>query len=138
MNPGKKITGKQIGFYLTMAMAALCVITAITYLICYGNQARYMSWPAFGVLLAGSVWGAAWSCARKYELAAAGMAATSFASLMLYIQIIYMYIVVVYVGIDLKTVEFKFVLATAFFVVCFLANLVTLFLPQVTKKEDHE
>ena len=125
----------RLGFALTLAMAVLCVVTAIVYVSCYGSQERYMSWLAFAVLLVGGAAGAGLAFLKKYELGAACMAAASFTSLMLYIQIIYLYVVVVYVGIDLKSLDPRFILASVFFVLCFIASLVTVFLPQVVKGE---
>ena len=135
MSPAKSVTKNRAGMIATLAMAALSAATAAVYAVCYGNQERYMSWTAFILLLVGGALGVALAFARKYELGAACMAVTAFAALMLYIQIIYMYVVVVYVGIDLKALDPRFVITSVFFVLCFIASLVTVFLPQVVNKE---
>ncbi len=135
MSPVKPAEKNRAGKIATLAMAGLSIVTAAVYAICYGNQERYMSWLSFILLLAGAAFGIALAFAGKYELGAACMALTSFAALMLYIQIIYMYVVVVYVGIDLKTLDPRFVVTSVFFVLCFIAGLVTVFLPQVVNKE---
>ena len=131
----ESVRKNRAGFALTLGMAALCLVTAIVYVCCYGSQERYMSWIAFAVLIVGGLAGTGLAFLGKYELGAACMAAASFSALMLYIQIIYLYVVVVYVGIDLKSLDPRFVLTSVCFVVCFIASLVTLFLPKVVKGE---
>ena len=120
------------GFFVALAMAALCLVTAAGYALCYGTQELYMSWIAFAVLLVCGVAGAALAFLRHCELAAACIATGSLVALLLYVQKIYLYVVVVLVGIDLSSVETRFVVSTALFAVCFIANLVAVFLPQIT------
>ena len=135
MSPAKSVPKNRTGMIAVLAMAALSVATAVVYAVCYGNQERYMSWLAFILLLVGAAFGVALTFAKRYELGAACMAVTAFSALMLFIQIIYMYVVVVYVGIDLKTLDPRFVITSVFFVLCFIASLMTVFLPQVGNKE---
>ena len=139
MSPAKSVPKNRTGMIATLSMAALSAATAVVYAVCYGNQERYMSWPAFRpafiLLLVGAAFGVALTFVRRYELGAACMAVTAFSALMLFIKIIYMYVVVVYVGIDLKTLDPRFVITSVFFILCFIASLVTVFLPQVVNKE---
>ena len=71
MSPAKSVPKNRTGMIATLSMAALSAATAVVYAVCYGNQERYMSWPAFILLLVGAAFGVALTFVRRYELGAA-------------------------------------------------------------------
>ena len=116
MNHNQSHVGKKFGFYVTIGIAFLAIVTAFVYYAGYGAIPRFMSWPAFYLLLAGAV-----------------------VSVVL-IKIIYNYVAVVMVGIDLANFDPEFLASTVMFVLTFLASVMCLFLPQracsESKKEE--
>ena len=48
------MANKPLGFRVTLVAAALSLVTALVYLAIYSSS-RYMSWQAFGIMIAGVV-----------------------------------------------------------------------------------
>ena len=76
---------KSYGFYVTVAVVLLTLITSIVYADSYGKNERYMSWAGFAVMLAGIFVAAGLTAFKRCELAPPVLALENFVALKLYI-----------------------------------------------------
>lgn len=127
---------KSYGFYVTLVVAVLTIITMAVYSSSYGTVPRYMSWTAIGVMIAGLVVGLALSVFNLGQWGAAVMAICNFVGLMQYITKIYNYVVVVIVGIDINTLSSQFIACTVFFAILIVASIANIFFKQEKTKEE--
>ncbi|MBR7186040.1 MAG: hypothetical protein IKD43_00860 [Clostridia bacterium] len=127
---------KNFGFYVTLGVALLAIVTALVYYLNYANLQRFLSWPAVWVLVGGAVGALLLSIVHLDELGTALLAVCSLVALLLFIKIIYNYVVVVLVGIDLNTFDAAFLSSTVLLVLTFIGSLVNVFLPQKKAQED--
>lgn len=127
---------KSYGFYVTLVVAVLTIITMAVYSASYGTVPRYMSWTAIGVMIAGLVVGLALSVFNLGQWGAAVMAICNFIGLMQYITKIYNYVVVVIVGIDINTLSSQFIACTVFFAILIVASIANIFFKQEKSKEE--
>ena len=51
----QNVSQKTYGFYVTLALVVLNVVTAILYSSFYGKYVAYINWPAVYVMIIGSV-----------------------------------------------------------------------------------
>ena len=126
---------KGIGFYATLCLAVLSVITAVVYAASYANYVGFMSWPAFALLIGGAVCAVLLHCIRKGKWSPWVSGATILVSLLLYIKCLYSYVVVVLVGIDLNSFSPQFIRCSVLFVACHLLGIVIIYLRQ--EKEEN-
>lgn len=125
---------KSYGFYVTLALTVLSLVTALIYMALY-NGSRYMSWPSVGIMLGGAAVAlvlaftglAKWSCVV--------LALADFAGLLFYVYGIYFYVSIVLVGIQASTFNWQFLLCTVMFVVLLIANIINVFLKQAKEEE---
>ena len=127
---------KRYGFYVTLALVVLSVITAIVYAVSYGKYVSMMSWQAFVLLLVGAAGAIALILLRQGKWAFAPLAICAFIALLLFIKHIYSYVAVVMVGIDLSGISGQFLACAILFSLTFIVALVNVFLAQ--EKEDNE
>ena len=127
----KKLLGnKSYGYYITLALSVLSVVTAVVYLVMY-NGSRYMSAPAAILPILGAVAAVGLGFVRGGGKAAnAVLALCDFVALLFYIYGIYFYVSVVMVGIQASSFNSQFVICTVLFVVLLIANLINVFLKQ--------
>ena len=130
------LSNKRYGFYVTLALIVLSVVTAIVYAVSYGKYVSMMSWTAFVLLLVGAVGAVALIALKQTKWAYAPLAICAFIALLLFIKHIYNYVAVVVVGIDLSGISGQFLACTVFFALTFLASVVNVFLAQ--EKEENE
>lgn len=135
MNLKQRLEEKSYGFYVTLAVAVLAIITAIVYAVGYANTPRFLSWPAFFLLIAGAIIALVFACLRLDECGTAILALFSLIGLLLFIHIIYNYVVVVMIGIDINNFDPEFLASAILFALTFVASVVNLFLPQNKPKE---
>ena len=90
---------KSYGFYVTIAVIIMTIVTMIVYSHEYGSVARYMSWAAIWVMGAGLIVSLVLTIFNLGEWGAGILAICNFVGLMQYITKIYNYVVVVMVGI---------------------------------------
>lgn len=135
MNLKQRLAEKSFGFYVTVGVAVLAIITAIVYAACYSNTPRFLSWPAFALLIAGAVIALGLAFLRLDEFGTAILALFSLIALLLFVKVIYNYVIVVIVGIDLNSFEPAFLASTVLFALTFVASVVNIFLPQNKPKE---
>lgn len=110
---------KRSGFYVSMVLAILSVVTAAFYAMSYGKYVS-MSWPAFANLIVGAAAAAALAFTGHGKWAPWVQFATIFNAILLFITTQYTYVAVVLVGIDLNEFSPQFVTS----VVLLVANLV--------------
>lgn len=128
----KFFRNKGIGYWLTLCLVALAVITAAVYADSYANYPNHMSWPAVALLVGGAVIALVLSFINKLSNWAPWVqVATIFSSLMLFIQHLYTYVVVVLVGIDLNTFTPQFILCSVLYGVSVVLSIVNIYLKQV-------
>ncbi len=127
--------GKSYGFFVTLALLVLSVVTAIVYAVSYSNYERYMSNGAVVALIIGTVLSVLLIVFKQFQLSAAAVALGGFVAMLLFIEKIYNYVVVVLVGIDLSTFSAEFITCSALFGVLLVGGIVDIFLKQ-TKEEQ--
>lgn len=124
------LKGKSYGFYVTLVLTALTVVTAVIYAALY-NGSRYMSWPTVWIMIAGAAIALALPLAGQARWSNAVLALADFVAFLLYVYYIYFYVSVVMVGIQAKTFSWQFILCTVLFAALLVLNIVNVFLKQV-------
>lgn len=133
----QNVSQKTYGFYVTLALAVLNIVTAILYASFYGKYVAYINWPAVYVMIIGSVASVVLSVFGLDDFATALLALVAFTGFLLYAMKIYGYIAVVLVGIDLTEFSPEFITLTVFFAICLVGGIANIFLKQ-KKTEDVE
>lgn len=123
------LAGKRSGFYVTLVLAILSVVTAAIYANSYGKYAS-MSWPLFAYLLVGAVVAAVLAFTGKGKWAPWVQVATIFIAILLFITTQYSYVAVVLVGIDLNSFSPQFMTSTTLLIVNLLIAIVNIYLKQ--------
>ena len=121
---------KSYGFYVTVAVVLLTLITSIVYADSYGKNERYMSWAGFAVMLAGIFVAAGLTAFKRCEFAPQGLALANFVARMVYITNFYNYVVVVMVGIDISSFSTQFIACTTLFAILLVASVANIFFKQ--------
>ncbi len=138
----KIISGRTVGFYLATATALLSLVTAIVYVVGYGDS-EYMSWTAFALLLAAF---AAFVGMTLFSVtvpwAPVALCGLDFIAFLLYIHAIYMYLSeVFYGGVTLSAMaqlNSFFVICTVFMLIAVIAGNVSVYLKQEKEQEDEQ
>lgn len=125
---------KSYGFYVTLALIILSLAAALTYTALY-HSSRYMSWPAAGIMLGGTIIALALAFTKLSKWSCVVLALADFAGLLFYVYGIYFYVSVVMVGIQASTFNWQFKLCTVMFVALLMVNVINVFLKQI-KEED--
>jgi len=133
----QNVSQKTYGFFVTLALVVLNIVTAILYASFYGKYVAYINWPAVYVMIIGSVVSVVLSILGLDDFATALLALVAFTGFLLYAMKIYGYIAVVMVGIDLTEFSAEFITLTVFFVICLVGGIANIFLKQ-KKTEDVE
>lgn len=123
------LAGKRSGFYVTLVLAVLSVVTAAIYANSYGKYAS-MSWPLFANLLIGAVIAVALAFIGKGKWAPWVQVATIFIAILLFITTQYSYVAVVMVGIDLNAFSSQFVTSAALLIVNLVIAIANIYLKQ--------
>lgn len=126
----QNVSQKTYGFYVTLALAVLNIVTAILYASFYGKYVAYINWPAVYVMIIGSLVSVVLSVFGLDDFATALLALVAFTGFLLYAMKIYGYIAVVMVGIDLTEFSPEFITLTVFFVICLVGGIANIFLKQ--------
>lgn len=126
---------KGIGFWFSVAVTALSLVTAIVYIASYNNTDNYHI-AAFILLLAAVVCGVLLAALKQLKWVPYVQAILVFLSLLFFIYGIYYYVSVLAVGIDIQEVASEFVVCTILFAVTFVLSVANVFLKQ-TKEGDN-
>ena len=133
----KLFEGKKYGFYVSLAIMVLSLVTGIVYISCYNGTDEFNTW-SFAFLIIGIVLSAGLLAFKKERAAADVLGLCVFLGVLFYIYAIYYYVSVVMVGIDLDHFSNEFIVTTTFFVITLVLALVNMFLPQAKAKEITE
>lgn len=121
---------KKYGFFVTVALMVLSVVTMIIYASIYGNT-RFMSWAGFGIILGGVVLAAILIVLKQYRFVPALLLAANFLGFLLYVYYIYFHVSVVLVGIQSSGFPPEFFLNVVFFVLTLVVSVANVYFPQV-------
>ena len=120
---------KKYGFFVTLALMALSVVTMIVYASIYGNT-RFMSWAGFGVVIAGVVLSAILIALKQYRFVPALLLAANFLGFLLYVYYIYFHVSVILVGIQSAGFPPEFFVNVVFFILTLVVSVTNVYLPQ--------
>ncbi len=123
------LANKKYGFFVTLALMLLSVVTMIVYASIYGGT-RFMSWAGFWVVLAGVVVAAALILVKQERWVPALLLATNFIGFLLYVYYIYFHVSVILVGIQSAGFPPEFFVNVVFFVITLVVSVANIYLPQ--------
>lgn len=123
------LANKKYGFFVTLALMLLSVVTMIVYASIYGGT-RFMSWAGFWVVLAGVVVAAALILVKQERWVPALLLVTNFIGFLLYVYYIYFHVSVILVGIQSAGFPPEFFVNVVFFVVTLAVSVANIYLPQ--------
>ena len=124
---------KKYGFFVTLCLTLLAIVTAIVYATTYGDT-RYMAWPAFFILLIGAAVAIALIVFKQYRFAPSVLLCAVFVALLLFIYHIYFFISSVLVGIQYSAFPPEFIANVVLLAVSLVISVVNIFLPQAEEK----
>jgi hypothetical protein len=125
---------KSYGFYASVVVFVLSLITAIVYAANYSGT-KEMSWAAFIIILVGLVAAVVLGVFGKYRWIPVAMAVADFAALLLFIKAVYFYVSVVLYGINGSAFSPQFTTSTVFLIITFVLSIANIFLKQVKDEE---
>lgn len=123
------LANKKYGFFVTLALMLLSVVTMIVYASIYGGT-RFMSWAGFWVVLAGVVVAAALILVKQERWVPALLLSTNFIGFLLYVYYIYFHVSVILVGIQSAGFPPEFFVNVVFFVITLVVSVANIYLPQ--------
>jgi hypothetical protein len=126
------LAGKRSGYYVTLALSVLSVVTAAFYAVSYSKYAS-MSWAAFASLIIGALAAVVLANIGKGNWAPWVQVATIFAAILWFIKTQYSYVAVVLVGIDLTSFSPQFVTSVVLLVAALVVSIVNIYLEQEVK-----
>ncbi len=130
----KFFSGKSYGFYVTLVVSLLLLVSGSVYVSMYGNDQRdYQIWTTV-LLFIGFALSIVLIALRQDKYTPYVQGAFGLAALLFFVRKIYWYVSEVFVGIDEVAFNSKFITCTTLFVILFIATLVNCFLPQVKKE----
>ena len=124
---------RPLGFKVTLVTIAASVVTAIVYAIIYSSS-RYMSWPAFGIMIAGAALAAVLIFLHKERFAPAVLLVCDYLSLLLYIYYIYFYISSVATGIQFSGFPLEFFVNAGLYAASLVLSVACVFMRQTNEK----
>lgn len=127
---------KATGFWFTVAICALSLVTSVVYAACYARTDN-INWLSFAFMLAAFLGAFFMTVLKQYKYTPYLQAVFTFVSLLLYIYGIYYYVSVVMVGIDLDHFEPPFFITVILFLTTFGLSVANVFLKQ-TKENEKE
>ena len=119
---------KAKGFRVLLGSMGMSLVTAIAYTLFYAST-RYMSWAAFGILLAGIVLSAVLILCKLHRFAPTVMLLSSFAALMFHVYYIYFFISSVVTGIQFSGFPPEFFINFALYLVTLVLSIMSVFMP---------
>lgn len=125
---------RSVGFWFSVAVILLSVITAAVYAASYAGTDN-ISWAAFALLLVGAAAGVVLIALKQGKFAPYVLALMAFAAFLCFVEGIYFYVSVVMVGIDIQDgFSAEFIVCALLFVLTFGLGVADIFLSQ-TKPE---
>lgn len=130
----KFFSGKGFGFYVTLAISLLFLITGCVYLSVYGKDLRDYSVWTTAFLFVGFGLSVVLVALRQERWTPYVQGVFGMCALLAFIRKIYWYVSEVFVGIDEVAFNSKFIISTTLLAILFVVTIVNCFLPQ-NKKE---
>lgn len=127
------MANKPVGFRVTLVAAALSLVTAFVYLAIYSSS-RYMSWQAFGIMLAGVVLAVVLIALKQFRFAPSALLVGDFLSLLFYVYYIYFYISSVVTGIQFSGFPLEFFVNAVFYAVSLILSIACVFMRQTNEE----
>lgn len=123
------LKNKILGYWFSVGLLALTLITAIVYVASYAGSSM-MSWWVFVFLLVGVVGGAALLVLDKFDYFPVACFVLSGASIVVFFAKSFNYILDFIVGIDVTSLAASFVVSAVFLALTLVASIVILCMEQ--------
>lgn len=127
------LANKPLGFRVTLVATALSLVTALAYLAIYSSS-RYMSWQAFGIMVAGIVVAAALIALKQVRFAPSALLLGDFLSLLFYVYYIYFYISSVATGIQFSGFPLEFFVNAVLYGLSLVLSIACVFMRQTAEE----
>lgn len=127
------LANKPLGFRVTLVATALSLVTALVYLAIYSSS-RYMSWQAFGIMIAGVVLTVALIALKQARFAPSALLAGDFLSLLFYVYYIYFYVSSVVTGIQFSGFPLEFFVNIALYAASLVLSIACVFMRQTVEE----
>ena len=127
------MANKPLGFRVTLVAAALSLVTALVYLAIYSSS-RYMSWQAFGIMIAGVVLSVVLIALKQERFAPSMLLVCDFLSLLFYVYYIYFYISSVVTGIQFSGFSLEFYVNVVLYAASLVLSIACVFMRQTAEE----
>ena len=127
------VTKRPVGFKVTLATCVVSLITAIAYAVIYASS-RYMSWPAFAIIIVGVVLAAVLIALKQERFAPSALLVCDFLALLLYVYNIYFYISSVATGIQFSGFPLEFYVNAVLYVLSLVLSIACVFMRQTPEQ----
>ena len=127
------MANKTLGFRVTLVTMVLSLVTALVYLAIYSSS-RYMSWQAFGTMVAGVVVAAALIALKQVRFAPSALLLGDFLSLLFYVYYIYFYISSVATGIQFSGFPLEFFVNAVLYGLSLVLSIACVFMRQTAEE----
>ena len=127
------MANKPLGFRVTLVAVALSLVTALVYLAIYSSS-RYMSWQAFGIMIAGVVLSVVLIALKQERFAPSMLLVCDFLSLLFYVYYIYFYISSVVTGIQFSGFPLEFYVNVVLYVASLVLSIACVFMRQTAEE----
>lgn len=127
------LANKPLGFRVTLVATALSLVTALAYLAIYSSS-RYMSWQAFGIMIAGVVLTVALIALKQERFAPSALLVGDFLSLLFYGYYIYFYVSSVVTGIQFSGFPLEFFVNIVLYAASLVLSIACVFMRQAVEE----
>ncbi len=127
------LANKPLGFRVTLVATALSLVTALAYLAIYSSS-RYMSWQAFGIMIAGVVLTVALIALKQERFAPSALLVGDFLSLLFYGYYIYFYVSSVVTGIQFSGFPLEFFVNIVLYAASLVLSIACVFMRQTVEE----
>lgn len=127
------LANKPLGFRVTLVATALSLVTALAYLAIYSSS-RYMSWQAFGIMIAGVVLTVALIVLKQERFAPSALLVGDFLSLLFYGYYIYFYVSSVVTGIQFSGFPLEFFVNIVLYAASLVLSIACVFMRQTVEE----
>ena len=127
------LANKPLGFRVTLVATALSLVTALAYLAIYSSS-RYMSWQAFGIMIAGVVLTVALIALKQERFAPSALLVGDFISLLFYGYYIYFYVSSVVTGIQFSGFPLEFFVNIVLYAASLVLSIACVFMRQTVEE----
>lgn len=127
------LANKPLGFRVTLVATALSLVTALAYLVIYSSS-RYMSWQAFGIMIAGVVLTVALIALKQERFAPSALLVGDFLSLLFYGYYIYFYVSSVVTGIQFSGFPLEFFVNIVLYAASLVLSIACVFMRQTVEE----